>query len=77
MKLRNNYNRFRTPVSVHRCDACGAEFTVCPPAKNDSDWDGCMAENCDSYDPSRDIDKLFDGGSPNIKWEELPPRAAA
>ncbi len=45
-------------VSVHRCYACGEEFTVTPPAGDD--WGGCLAETCPSYDPDRDVDIFFE-----------------
>lgn len=56
--MRLSKNEFGSPVSVHTCKACGDEFTVCPPAS--SDWDGCLAPVCDSYDPDRDVDRYFD-----------------
>ena len=52
-------NEYGVIVSVHRCHACGSTFTVCPPAG--ADWGGCQAEDCESYDPDRDVDLFFDG----------------
>lgn len=63
-KIRNDVNEFGSPVSVHLCAACGDEFTVCPPA--DENFGGCLAPGCASYDPARDVDKLFDEGSDAI-----------
>lgn len=64
MKIRNDVNEFSTPVSVHICEFCGVEFTVCPPVPDEKldDWRGCMALECKSYDPERDADKFFDEG---------------
>lgn len=63
-KLRDDVNEHGTPVSVHRCDWCGDEFTVCPPA--DGDWGGCQSLDCPSYDPDRDADALFEQDGPRI-----------
>lgn len=52
-------NDFGTPVSLHTCEACGREFTVCPARENDVDWGGCLARECPSYDPARDVDRFF------------------
>lgn len=61
--LRYDFNDYGTQISVHDCESCGIEFTVCPAIKPDKEgWDGCMAPNCLSYDPERDADKLFDEG---------------
>lgn len=49
-------NEFGTPVSTHICKTCKREFTVCPP----TDFEYCLAEDCNSYDPSRDADRYFD-----------------
>ena len=66
MFLRMGRNEFGTIVSVHTCDACGEDFTVCPPKigeGGDEEWGGCcLAERCPSYDPARDADRFFDGG---------------
>ncbi len=57
-KIGERFNEYGTLVSVHKCPDCGSEFTVCPPSN--SDWGGCQAKTCISYDPKRDADKLFD-----------------
>ena len=62
-------NAYGTPVSVHVCDTCGGSFTVCPPAG--SNWGGCQAESCRSYDKKRDVDRLFDEFPWQVKREEL------
>ena len=48
-------NEYGTLVSVNTCKVCKREFSVCPPA---TDWDKCLAEDCESYDESRDPIKL-------------------
>ena len=54
-------NEYGTLVSVHQCDICGNEFTVCPPImKDEGGWDGCQSEGCKSYDSDRDVDDIFD-----------------
>ena len=61
--IRYDYNGYGTQISVHVCESCESEFTVCPAIKPDKEgWDGCMAPICLSYDPGRDADKLFDEG---------------
>ena len=60
MRIGLSKNEYGTPVSAHICDTCGGDFTVCPAASVDSpDWDNCLADECDSYDPGRDADILF------------------
>lgn len=61
MRLGEALNEFGTEVGVHRCDTCGQWFTVCPddPEKDD-DWKNCLAETCDSYDVTRDVDLMFE-----------------
>ena len=59
-------NEYGTPISLHICDDCGAEFTVCPPSNED--WGGCLREGCESYDINRDVDAImFFGGRLEIK----------
>lgn len=54
-------NEHGTPVSLHTCDSCGHEFSVCPAVPEDArdQWDGCMQEDCESYEPTRDADLYF------------------
>lgn len=60
MKTGETMNEHGTPVSSHICPDCGDEFTVCPAVSDDrEDWGGCLARECKSYDPKRDIDVLF------------------
>lgn len=62
MKIGYENNQYGTLVSRHKCDACGKEFTVCPavPDDHNDQWLNCLDVECSSYDPSRDVDKLFD-----------------
>lgn len=61
MYLNDSVNEYGTPVSIHVCDDCENEFTVCPPS--DDSWGGCLSEECESYDINRDVDALlFFGG---------------
>lgn len=47
-------------VSTHRCDTCGVEFTLCPAVSANEPGRGhCLDDNCESYDPHRDLDLLF------------------
>lgn len=61
MKLRDGVNKYGTPITVFRCEYCGVEFTVVPaiPDINLDNWRGCMAPECESYDESRDGDKML------------------
>ncbi len=60
----NTFNEYGTIVSVHICETCSAEFTVCPAVeeKNRDQWRYCLSLDCVSYDPDRDADKFFDKG---------------
>lgn len=62
-------NEYGHTVTRHRCTTCGDEFTMCPPIKPDRlhMWEGCLAVGCDSYDPRRDVDKLWDNGADIIR----------
>jgi len=65
VKIGNGLNKFGTPISIHICEFCGVEFTVCPavPPEKEDQWLGCLAPSCSSYDPSRDVDKMIDEGT--------------
>jgi len=59
-------NEYGTAVDAYQCEACGDRFTVCPAnadRSQDGQWTGCLATTCDSYDPARDADRLFDDGN--------------
>jgi hypothetical protein len=63
MFIRDDVNDYGTPITVHGCDTetCGREFTVCPavPADMRDQWDHCLDEDCESYEPMRDADLYF------------------
>ena len=54
-------NEYGTQVSVFDCEECGQRFSVCPhvPEERRDQWDGCLAEGCASYEPTRDADLYF------------------
>jgi hypothetical protein len=55
------FNEHGTRISVHQCETCGEEFTVCPAAfPEDKGWDNCLGPQCPSYDRTRDFDLAFD-----------------
>lgn len=56
MKIRDDVNEYGTPISYHKCEYCGVEFSVCPAFDN---VDGCSVYPCQSYDPKHDIDIIF------------------
>lgn len=60
MKLGVQLNEYGTPVALYRCEYCGEIFTVCPIPEDDSEWVGCQAPICASYDKCRDADRLFE-----------------
>lgn len=63
-KMLYGVNEYGTLVSLLTCSGCGRNYTVCPALSTDeweSKWGtGCLAVECPSYDPSRDIDALWD-----------------
>lgn len=68
MKIKDDINKYGTPVTVFWCDTCGVEYTVCPKPKPEREhkWNDCLSPECDSYDPDRDADKLFDGDDNDV-----------
>lgn len=56
------FNEYGTPVTVARCKDCGTVFTVCPVVlpERESQWMGCLADDCPSYDIERDIGIFFE-----------------
>ena len=63
MWLGYNENEFNTEISEHLCDDCGSLFSLCPSVPSTAPgWDNCLSEDCESYDPSRDADKMFENG---------------
>ena len=71
MKLRDDVNEYGTPITVFKCDFCGEEYSVCPaiPDVKLDDWNGCQMEWCESYDESRDANKMFD--DPDVEFVNL------
>ena len=69
IKLRDDKNEYGTPVSVHKCLVCGAEFTVCPAVPDGVEHGGCTGPECASYDSSRDVDLLFTNGEVEVKTD--------
>lgn len=53
-------NEFGTPVSVIRCSSCERVTTVCPVTTTERWGTGCLADDCSTYDLSRDIDIFFE-----------------
>ena len=62
MRLAEIPNEYGTGTTLYLCDSCGRSYTVCPAInpEKDANWNNCLAPDCGSYDPSRDMDKLFD-----------------
>lgn len=52
-------NEYGTEISLHVCDECGNEFSLCPAQKQD---DTCGHIDCKSYAPYRDVDVLLSEG---------------
>ena len=56
--IRYDFNDYGTMVSVHNCDTCCNEFTVCPAINPESfDWDNCLSSDCNSYNSTRCVDE--------------------
>lgn len=72
MKIGYSTNEYGTLVSCHRCNTCGRYFTVCPHNRGQH-YDDCLADTCASYDESRDVDKMFDGGADIIRLPNAWP----
>lgn len=52
-------NEYGVEVSEHICDTCKKGFSVTPAATTEQFGGNCLAVECDSYDPDRDVDKWF------------------
>ena len=69
MKTGLTVNEYGVFESVHVCDICGDEYTVCPPVSEDSLLaSGCTAPHCESYDPKLDADRLFGDDTGYDRW---------
>ena len=65
MWIRLGHNEFGTLISVHECNDCGSKFTVCPARESDDTaYLSCIGVGCESYDPARDVNKMFGEGVP-------------
>ena len=55
-------NEYGTPVTIHKCDTCGDQFSVCPAVSVEQrdQYDNCLAMACDSYDPMRDVTLILE-----------------
>jgi len=55
-------DEYGAPVLAAVCTACGRPFTVCPapPPEKADQWRECLADDCPSYDLSRDVDLFFE-----------------
>jgi len=53
-------NEYGTKISLHTCNDCGADFSLCPAQERD---DTCGHPECSSYDESRDVEKLLENGA--------------
>lgn len=60
-KIGDAINEYGVPITVFVCEYCGDEFTVVPAVGDErlDDWRGCLSEECESYDPMRDVDALL------------------
>ena len=63
-------NDYGTTVTVFVCDRCGYIFTVTGDIDPDEWGTGCLAETCDSYDVTRDVDLMFEIEPWRIKRED-------
>jgi hypothetical protein len=60
MKINELANEHGTLTSHHVCDTCKTSFTITPAAPgNGEGYENCLSTECDSYDPHRDVDILF------------------
>lgn len=67
-------NHYGAPISKHVCATCQRPFTLCP-ASDGAFGDNCVADDCASYDPKRDIDLMLgfkEGAAPHITITREP-----
>ena len=60
MKLCESYNEYGIVVAHYLCDTCGCSYTITPAPESDDGWHNCLSPECESYDPKRDVDDLFE-----------------
>lgn len=67
-------NDYGTPESRFLCPVCGSDFTICPAVSSEKmhlwENEGCGDAECDSYDPGRDVDRLFGDNTMFLRWCE-------
>lgn len=61
-------NEYGTDISLHNCDVCKCDFSLCPAQDRD---DTCGHIDCRSYDPSRDVDLLLSEGHELIQKDTI------
>lgn len=62
MKLRDDVNEYGTAITWCLCPYCNKEYYVCPALTDDQleTWaDNCLMQECESYDPWRDVELLM------------------
>lgn len=59
----NEYGCWR---SVHWCATCGDRFTITPPNDLATFGPNCLAPECPSYDPARDVEVFFAPDDPDL-----------
>jgi hypothetical protein len=53
-------NRYGVYSTALRCSTCGNRVWVTPDIENGSkSWQSCLADDCPSYDPHRDVSFLM------------------
>ena len=67
---------YGTKVTVHICDTCGRQFTICPVDTEGFFGSDCLAVDCPSYDDRRDISKVWSGIQKFIIREDNPEPSA-
>ena len=45
------------------CEVCGRTFCIIPAPKVVENWPACLAPDCASYDPERDVGALLEDGA--------------
>lgn len=55
-KAKTTFNEYGNRVSSHICEDCGRPFTLCPPDDKGTFGNKCLADDCISYDPDRDVE---------------------
>lgn len=53
MFIKLSKNKYGTEISIHKCDTCGKEFSVCPATPDG--YPDCLSTECDSFNPDCDL----------------------